>query len=175
MTHWTKLQLQELNSELGPSVKNILLYFMMIIFLPWIIFSSVFVLMISPVLNSYNRHSADTLDKHKLTLATAYSTEPSSSVGHFCSFSRKTSLYGPSIWRWVLTQTDRNKRLCRLISSIRHKNYSFSLVLVICVLPLLGEVMQVLFHSTVQRVKSFNVQCVQHLRLKDSEQNTVTG
>lgn len=62
---------------------------------------------------------------------------------------------------------------CRLLSLIRKFYYSFTLVLF--VLPLLGEVMKVLFHSTVQRVKSFDVQRVQLLSLKDSEQNTVTG
>lgn len=43
------------------------------------------------------------------------------------------------------------------------------------VLPLLGEVVQVLFHPAVQRVKSFYVQRVQHLRLQDSEQDPVAG
>lgn len=37
-----------------------------------------------------------------LTLATADSTEPSSSTRHFCTFSKKASLYGPSTCRRLL-------------------------------------------------------------------------
>lgn len=40
---------------------------------------------------------------------------------------------------------------------------------------LLGEVQQVLLHAAVQRVKTFDVQSVQHLRLTNSVQNTVAG
>lgn len=48
------------------------------------------------------KYSAPTLVSSSLTFATAYSTEPSFSDGHFCSFSKNASLYGPSIWRRVL-------------------------------------------------------------------------
>lgn len=51
--------------------------------------------------------------------------------------------------------------------------HSFILLSVKSVLPLLGEVLQVLLHSAVQRVKSFNVQRVQHLSLENPEQNGV--
>ena len=52
----------------------------------------------------------------------------------------------------------------------RHCNYGF-----LSALPLLGEVLQVLLHAAVQRVKTFDVQSVQHLRLTNSVQNTVAG
>lgn len=42
-------------------------------------------------------------------------------------------------------------------------------------LPLLGEVTQVLLHSPIERIKAFDVQVVQHLRVQDAGEDAVIG
>lgn len=63
----------------------------------------------------------------------------------------------------------------RRVNEIHLNKHRFLLMLVDSALPLLGEVLQVLLHPAVQREKSFDVQRVQHLGLKDPEQNAVAG